>query len=115
MCNALDEVKRLVERFDGSAAFVINHSGGKDSTRMLGFVLESLPEATPFAVMADTGFEHQRPISATDFARDRCAEFGVPHAVVRNARRSYLQMVEQRGISHPLSIAMYVGPEAWTD
>jgi DNA sulfur modification protein DndC len=98
MCNSLDEVKRLVERFDGSAAFVINHSGGKDSTRMLGFVREHLPKATTLAVMADTGFEHQRPISAAEFARDRCEEFGVPLTVVRNARRNYLEMVAQGGM-----------------
>lgn len=27
MSNSIDEVKRFVARFDGSAAFVINHSG----------------------------------------------------------------------------------------
>jgi DNA sulfur modification protein DndC len=98
MCHSLHEVKRLVERFDGSVALVINHSGGKDSTRMLGFVRERIPEATTFGVMADTAFEHQRPISATNFARDRCAEFGVSLTVVRNARRNYLEMVEQSGM-----------------
>jgi DNA sulfur modification protein DndC len=98
MCNQLDEVKRLVEQFDGSAAFVINHSGGKDSTRMLGLVREAFPNVATFAVMADTGFEHQRPIPATDFARERCIEFGVPFTVVRNSRRTYLEMVEQRGM-----------------
>jgi DNA sulfur modification protein DndC len=77
MCQSLDEVRRLVERFDGSVAFVVNHSGGKDSTRMFGFVRESLPEATTFAVIADTGFEHQRPISAAEIARARSAEFKV--------------------------------------
>ena len=85
----------LVERFDGAVALLINHSGGKDSTRMLGLVRECLPETTTFAVMADTGFEHQRPISAADFARGR---FGVPFTVVRNSRRNYLEMVEQRGM-----------------
>lgn len=98
MCHSLDEVKRLVARFDGSVAFVINHSGGKDSTRMLGFVRESFPNVATVAVMADTGFEHQRPISAADFARSRCAEFNVPLTVVRNPRRTYLEMVEQRGM-----------------
>jgi DNA sulfur modification protein DndC len=98
MCHSFEEVKRLSQRFVGSVAFVINQSGGKDSTRMLGFVRERLPEATTFAVMADTGFEHQRPTSATNFARDRCAEFGVSLTVVRNARRNYLEMVEQRGV-----------------
>ncbi|WP_414633326.1 phosphoadenosine phosphosulfate reductase family protein [Acidisarcina polymorpha] len=46
----------------------------------------------------DTDFEHQGPISAPDFARDRCAEFGVPFTVVRNPRRNYLQMIEQLGM-----------------
>ncbi|MDE3103867.1 MAG: phosphoadenosine phosphosulfate reductase family protein [Acidobacteriota bacterium] len=98
MCHSLDEVKRLVTRFHDSVAFVINHSGGKDSTRMLGFVRACFPNAPTFAVMADTGFEHQRPISALDFARFRCAEFNVSLTVVRNPRRSYLEMVEQRGM-----------------
>jgi len=98
MCNILDEVKRLVEHSDGPAAFVINHSGGKDSTRMLGLVREAFPDVATLAVMADTGFEHQRPISAADFARDRCADLGVPLAVVRNSRRTYLEMVEKRGM-----------------
>lgn len=98
MCSSLEEVKRLAERFNKSVAFVINHSGGKDSTRMLGFVREAFPEAPTFGVMADTGFEHQRPISAADFARERCAEVGVSLALVRNSSRTYLQMVEQRGM-----------------
>lgn len=97
MHHSLDEVKHLIARLDGSVAFVINHSGGKDSTRMLGFVRECFPNSPTFAVMADTGFEHQRPISAEDFARSRCADFDVPLTVVRNSRRTYLQMVEQRG------------------
>jgi DNA sulfur modification protein DndC len=98
MCHSIDEVKRLIHRFDGSVAFVINHSGGKDSNRMLGFARACFPGATTLAVMADTGFEHQCPISAADFARGRCADFGVPLTVVRNSRRNYLQMVEQRGM-----------------
>lgn len=98
MCHSLEEVKRLAVRFDGSVVFVINHSGGKDSTRMLGFVRECFPDTPTFAIMADTGFEHQRPISAIEFARSRCAGFNVPLTVVRNSRRTYLQMVEQRGM-----------------
>ncbi len=98
MCHSLDEVKCLVARFAGSAAFVINHSGGKDSTRMLGFVREFFQNTPTFAVMADTGFEHQRPVSAEDFARSRCDAFDIPLTVVRNPRRTYLEMVEQRGM-----------------
>jgi len=98
MCNSLDEVKRLAARFEVSAAFVINHSGGKDSTRMLGFVREGFPDAAIFAVMADTGFEHQRPVSAVEFARNRCTDVDVQLTVVRNPRRTYLEMVEQRGM-----------------
>lgn len=98
MCHSLEELKRLVSRFDGSVAFVINHSGGKDSTRMLGFVRECFPDIPTFAVMADTEFEHQRPIPAIDFARSRCTDFNVSLTVVRNPRRMYLQIVEQRGM-----------------
>ncbi|AXC15423.1 hypothetical protein ACPOL_6179 [Acidisarcina polymorpha] len=52
MCHSFVEVKRLIQRFDGSVAFVINLSGGKDSNRMLGFVRECFPGATILAVMA---------------------------------------------------------------
>lgn len=97
MCNAIEEVTGLIHQFRDSVAFVINHSGGKDSNRMLGLVRESFPNIPTFAVMADTGFEHQRPISASDFARARCLDVGVALAVVRNSQRNYLEMVEQRG------------------
>jgi hypothetical protein len=36
MCHSFGELKRMIQRFDGSVTFVINQSGGKDSTRMLG-------------------------------------------------------------------------------
>jgi DNA sulfur modification protein DndC len=79
-------------------AFVVNHSGGKDSTRMLGFVRRRFPDSPTYTVMADTGFEHQNPISAADFARQRCAEFGLELTVVRGLKRTYLEIVEQRGM-----------------
>jgi 3'-phosphoadenosine 5'-phosphosulfate sulfotransferase (PAPS reductase)/FAD synthetase len=60
----LDEVLRLQHQHGANLAFVVNHSGGKDSTRMLGFVRRKFPDSPTYAVMADTGFEHQRPISA---------------------------------------------------
>jgi len=65
---------------------------------MLGFVRRRFAEAATYAVMADTGFEHQKPISAAEFARQRCAEFGLELSLVRNPRRTYLEMVEQRGM-----------------
>jgi DNA sulfur modification protein DndC len=94
----LDAVRRLQQQYGADLAFVVNHSGGKDSTRMLGFVCRKFPDSPTYAVMADTGFEHQRPISAADFARQRCVEFGIELAIVRNPRRTYLEMVEQRGM-----------------
>lgn len=98
MTTDLDEVRRLQQQHGANLAFVVNHSGGKDSTRMLGFVRRKFPDTPTYAVMADTGFEHQKPISAADFARQRCTEFGIELAVVRNPRRTYLEMVEQRGM-----------------
>lgn len=98
MATDLDAVRALEEQHGADLAFVVNHSGGKDSTRMLGFVLQRFRESQAYAVMSDTGFEHQRPISAVDFARQRCAEFGLELNVVRNPRRTYLEMVEQRGM-----------------
>ena len=34
----LEAVRRLVQERGSDLAFVVNHSGGKDSTRMLGLV-----------------------------------------------------------------------------
>lgn len=97
MEEAIALVRRLVSEYGDQLAFVINHSGGKDSTRMLGLIRQEFPESPTFAVMADTGFEHQQPISAAEFARQRCADFGLDVKIVRNPKRTYLEMVEQRG------------------
>lgn len=98
MSRELDAVRQLQQEHGANLAFVVNHSGGKDSTRMLGFVRRRFPGSATYAVMADTGFEHQKPISAAEFARERCAEFGLELILVRNPRRTYLEMIEQRGM-----------------
>ena len=98
MTKELDEVHRLVASHGDELAFIVNHSGGKDSTRMLGMIRSEFPNSPTYAVMADTGFEHEAPIPAAQFARSRCAQFGLDLAVVRNPKRTYLQMVEQRGM-----------------
>ena len=68
-------------------AFVVNFSGGKDSMRMLGRVRELYPNHPIFVVMADTGFEHVRPISAEDWSREQVARFALPLSVVRNPNK----------------------------
>lgn len=98
MNHPFAEVRELVERHGHDLAFVLNRSGGKDSTYMLGRVRGMFPQSPAYAVMADTGFEHQTPNSAAEFARQRCAEFGLSLNIVRNPRRTYLQMVEERGM-----------------
>jgi 3'-phosphoadenosine 5'-phosphosulfate sulfotransferase (PAPS reductase)/FAD synthetase len=98
MTEGLEEVQRMAHEYGSDLAFVVNQSGGKDSTRMLGFVRKKFPETPTYAVMADTGLEHVSPISAADFARARCAEFGLELNMVRNPKRTYLEMVEQRGM-----------------
>jgi 3'-phosphoadenosine 5'-phosphosulfate sulfotransferase (PAPS reductase)/FAD synthetase len=97
MTQGLEEVQCIAQDCGSDLAFVVNHSGGKDSTRMLGFVRKKFPDTPTYVGMADTGFEHVFPISAADFARARCAEFGLELTVVRNPKRTYLEMVEQRG------------------
>jgi DNA sulfur modification protein DndC len=94
----MEQIRELVQAHGNNLAFVVNHSGGKDSTRMLGLVRESFADVATHVVMADTGFEHVAPISAADFARSLCKHFGLDLTVVRNQRRTYLQMVEQRGM-----------------
>ncbi len=96
MAEQIDVVRELQATLGSNFAFVVNHSGGKDSMRMLGFLRDHFPLADTYAVMADTGFEHQSPISATEWARLRCKDFGLNLTVVRNLKRTYLEMVEQR-------------------
>ena len=98
MTQEMEQVCGLVQKHGDDLAFVVSHSGGKDSTRMLGLVRQKFPDSSAYAVMADTGFEHVSPISAADFARSRCAEFGLELMLVRNSKRTYLEMVEQRGM-----------------
>ena len=98
MTQGLQKMQRIAQEYGSDLAFVVNQSGGKDSTRMLGLIRKKFPNAPTYAVMADTGFEHVSPISAADFARERCAEFGLELTVVRNPKRTYLEMVEQRGM-----------------
>ena len=52
---------------------------------MLGLVRKKFPYSPAYAVKADTEFDHKVPISAEDWARLRCAEFGLDLAVVRNS------------------------------
>lgn len=72
-------------------------SGGKDSCYLLLDLCRRFPHLEKVAIMADTGFEHQRPISAEAFAQQVCAQFLVPLVVVRNQSKTYLSMVEKRG------------------
>ena len=64
MIAGLAEVRKLAWRNSGDVALVVSHSGGKDSMRMLGVLQRELPELPIYCVLADTGFEHQTPISA---------------------------------------------------
>ncbi len=98
MSGEMEQVCALIQEHKDDVAIVVNHSGGKDSTRMLGLVRKKFPDVRTYAVMADTGFEHKSPVSAADWARQRCADFGVDLTVVRNPNRTYLEMVEQRGM-----------------
>lgn len=94
----MEQVRRLAQEHGHGLSFVVNQSGGKDSTRMMGLVRQAFPYMPTYAVMADTGFEHIPPVTAADWARSRCAECGLNLAVVRNPKRIYLEMVEQRGM-----------------
>jgi DNA sulfur modification protein DndC len=79
-------------------ALVINVSGGKDSQYMLEVLCERFPHVEKHVVMADTGFEHVKPVSAEDWARQHAAKHNLTLHVVRNPNKTYLQMVERRGM-----------------
>lgn len=93
-----ERILELLAQPAAPVAFVINYSGGKDSHRMLGYLCERFPEAAKYVVMADTGFEHVAPIPAVEWSRAQAARFGLPLSVVRNPNKTYLQMVERRGM-----------------
>lgn len=93
-----NELCELIAKAGGNVAFVVSYSGGKDSHRMLGFIRENFPHVRTYVVMADTGFEHVRPIPAEEWARDQVALYGLKLIVVRNPNKTYLEMVERRGM-----------------
>ncbi len=49
------EIENVLGVLPRSTALLLNLSGGKDSTRMLGLVRERYPSVKTYAVMADTG------------------------------------------------------------
>ena len=93
--QAIDD---LVIGSEGSVALLLNLSGGKDSTRMLGLLRQQFPTLKMYAVMADTGFEHVKPVPAVEWCREIAARFGLPLTVVRNPNKTYLEMVRRRGM-----------------
>ena len=81
-----------------NTVLIVNMSGGKDSVKMLGTLRQKYPTVRIIAVMADTGFEHVNPISAADFAKQICDSFNVELHIVKNPNKTYLEMVERRGM-----------------
>ncbi len=75
---------------------VVNISRGKDSTRMPGFIREQFLNIPTYCVMADTGFEHVKSVSAVDWSRQIAARFALDSHVVRNPNKTYLEMVRRR-------------------
>jgi DNA sulfur modification protein DndC len=89
--------EEFIEDNQQRIALVINVSGGKDSTRMLGFIRFRFPQIPTYCVMADTGFEHVRPVPALEWSRQIAERFGMELHVVRNPNKTYLEMVRARG------------------
>jgi DNA sulfur modification protein DndC len=93
----MTDPERFILSNKDRVALVINLSGGKDSTRMLGYLRDRFPKIPAYCVMADTGFEHVRPIPAVDWTRTLCSRFGVESTVVRPPNKTYLEMVRRLG------------------
>jgi DNA sulfur modification protein DndC len=100
-----EQVDSLLARYDASnVALVVSVSGGKDSCAMLAMLRTRYPHVPTYAVMADTGFEHVKPVSAEDHMRHVCALLGVDLYVCRNPNKTYLEMVERRGMFPAMSM-----------
>lgn len=75
---------------------VVNFSGGKDSCAMLAYLCDHYPEIKKHVVFADTGWEHP---DAEEWSREIVKVFfGLPLHVVRNPNKTFLTMVERRGM-----------------
>ena len=82
------------------ALFVVNHSGGKDSQRMLIELLsqESIPRRQILVVHASLG-DVEWP-GAMELARDQAAAAGVAFLVAR-APKTFMEMVDRRFAARP--------------
>jgi DNA sulfur modification protein DndC len=87
------EPEQIIEGNSQRIALVINLRGGKDSTRMLGYLRSRFPHIPTYCVMADTGFEHVRPVPAAEWSRQPADHFGMELHVVRNPNKTYLERV----------------------
>lgn len=84
------EIQALIER---GALFVINHSGGKDSQAMFHYVRQFVPAAQIMVIHAELpGVEWD---GVLDHVRASTRGFDV---VTCRARRTLLEMIEQRGM-----------------
>jgi DNA sulfur modification protein DndC len=95
--DPLELAREMIETYGDRLAIVVNHSGGKDSQRMLGYIRQHFPSVTTYVVYADTGFEHVKPVTAEEWTRRDAARYGLTLNVVRNPNKTYLEMVRARG------------------
>lgn len=93
--TAAPEIEALVK---AGAVFLTNHSGGKDSSAMLAHLCQKFPQVKKYVVFADTGFEHIKPVSAENWARQIANQFGLDLNVARNPNKNLLTMVKARGM-----------------
>ncbi len=84
------EIPELVKR---GALFVVNHSGGKDSQAMFHYIRRYVPDAQIIVVYADLG----EVVWADALEHIKATTLGLPILVCK-ARRTLLQMVEERGM-----------------
>lgn len=72
MSRELDTVRQLQQELRANLAFVVNHSGGKDSTRILGFSCR----VCIFSTDADLRAIHQHNTEAFDLVRNLETKIG---------------------------------------
>ena len=84
---------RVQELADRGALFAVNHSGGKDSQAMLAYIREHVPARQIVVVHAEL------PEVEWDGVIDHIrATIGDLPLVITRARRTLLQMIEERGM-----------------
>jgi len=116
--DVADHLSDVSKKNNDAVIFVVNHSGGKDSMRMLHRLREEYSDVKTICVTADTGFETPEADSGGRMVKMRCASLAnpVPVVVVRKCQEDLSRDGRaSRKVSVSAVPAVHFRPEARSD